>query len=165
MIESCYYPVTVDEAKQHFENSTDEITNSLTECIRNYACPHCGSDPGSAYEVIWIKGRRTVWCSACKKQYSERSGTIFAESPLPLSAWYFAIWFYLNVPEGYVGGGVELAHQLDVTQFCAWKMRQQLSQALKLQEYREWVHKWFVSDLSANVRGEPQNLKKVRACK
>lgn len=58
-------------------------------------CPECGST-----DVYAMKDRKTgernkryLWrCRSCSKQYSVRTGTVMAESLLPLTVWCTIIW-------------------------------------------------------------------------
>ena len=53
------------------------------------ACPRCGSE-----KHAFIKTRRIWYCNPCKKQFTLKVGTIFEDSPIPLSKWLPAIWLY-----------------------------------------------------------------------
>lgn len=53
------------------------------------ACPKCGSA-----EVGVVRSRSLLQCKAkgCRKQFSVKVGTIFEDSPLPLSHWFVSVW-------------------------------------------------------------------------
>ena len=77
-------------------------------------CPRCNSDKVGAFT-----GKRLVSnCKSCKKQFTAKVGTVFNESPLPLSKWLPALWLVVNAKNGI--SSCELARGLDVTQKTAW---------------------------------------------
>ena len=58
------------------------------------ACPHCGSvsvyqmrsrDTGERVRFLWR-------CRDCNKQFTVRTGTVYAESLIPLHKWLRAMW-------------------------------------------------------------------------
>src|SRR5271154_6011359 len=55
-------------------------------------CPHCQSE-----KVGKFSGKRMVSnCKSCKKQFTAKVGSIFEDSPLPLTKWIPAVWFIVN---------------------------------------------------------------------
>ena len=81
-------------------------------------CAHCGSE--NVGKLV-KSGTRRVWnCKACKKQFTARVGTVFNESPLPLSKWLPAFWLVVNAKNGI--SSCELARALKITQKSAWFM-------------------------------------------
>ena len=58
-----------------------------------YPCPGCGCRRGH-----YLKTRRSWECGACKRQAGLRAGTVAADSPLPLVAWFSAIHVLLAQP-------------------------------------------------------------------
>src|SRR5438128_2305017 len=60
-------------------------------------CPACGSE-----NVGQIASRRILQCrdGKCRKQFSAKVGTIFEDSPLPLSSWFVAVWSIANCKNG-----------------------------------------------------------------
>src|ERR1017187_2213262 len=95
--------------------NTEDMPESLLEIVRFCAdedrahemfvamrwpdgvrCAHCGSD-----KVGKFSGKRRVSnCKACKKQFTAKVGTVFNESPLPLSKWLPALWLVVNAKNG-----------------------------------------------------------------
>ena len=66
-------------------------------------CAHCSS--GQGWQVLPHRGggrnlRRVSNCKACKKQFTAKIGTVFNESPLPLSKWLPALWLVVNAKNG-----------------------------------------------------------------
>lgn len=81
-------------------------------------CAHCGSDKVGK---LVKSGTRRVWnCKGCKKQFTAKIGTVFNESPLPLSKWLPALWLFVNAKNGI--SSCELARALKITQKSAWFM-------------------------------------------
>ncbi len=87
------------------------------------ACPHCGS-----VEHGFVKTRRIWNCKGCKKQFSVKVGTIFEDSPLPLSKWLPAIWILTATKNG--TSSCELARSIGVTQKTAWFMLHRIRELL-----------------------------------
>jgi transposase-like protein len=58
-------------------------------------CPHCGV-VDEAKQIMTKNGQRGpryLWrCTACKKQFTVRVGTIFGDSKIPLRHWCYAFW-------------------------------------------------------------------------
>jgi hypothetical protein len=69
-------------------------------------------------------------CKACKKQFTVKVGTIFGESPLPLSKWLSAVGLIVNAKNGI--SSYELGRSLGVTQKTGWFMLHRIR--LTLQE-------------------------------
>src|SRR5205823_315049 len=67
-------------------------------------------------------------CKSCKKQFSAKTGTIFEESPLPLSKWLPAVWLITNAKNGI--SSCEVARAMAVTQKTAWFMLHRIREAM-----------------------------------
>jgi transposase-like protein len=88
-------------------------------------CPHCGSE-----NVGKFSGKRMVSnCKACKKQFTVKIGTIFGDSPLPLSKWLPAVWLIVNAKNGI--SSYEIGRSLGVTQKTGWFMLHRIRLALQ----------------------------------
>ncbi|MDX2262704.1 MAG: IS1595 family transposase [Gemmatimonadales bacterium] len=58
-------------------------------------CPHCGvvDEAKQIMAKDGTRGARYLWrCTACKKQFTVRVGTIFGDSKIPLRHWCYAFW-------------------------------------------------------------------------
>ena len=87
-------------------------------------CPHCDSD-----KVGKFSGKRMVSnCKSCKKQFTAKVGSIFEDSPIPLTKWIPAVWFIVNAKNGI--SSCELARSLGVTQKTAWHMGHRIRKAV-----------------------------------
>jgi transposase-like protein len=127
---------------------TDDIPESLLAAVTFFAdedrahdffvamrwpdgvrCAHCGSENVGKLSVS-KNGKRKVWnCKACKKQFTARIGTIFNDSPLPLSKWLPALWLITNAKNGI--SSCELARALKITQKSAWFMGHRIRTAIQ----------------------------------
>jgi transposase-like protein len=87
-------------------------------------CPRCGSDNVSrvASRLIWQ-------CKGCRKQFSVKVGTIFEDSPIPLSKWLPAIWLLASAKNGI--SSYELAKTIGVTQKSGWFMLHRIRLAMQ----------------------------------
>jgi transposase-like protein len=128
--------------------NTENLPESLLEAVAYFAdeerahdffvamrwpegvrCAHCDSDNIGKLSVS-NNGKRRVWnCKACKKQFTAKIGTIFAESPLPLSKWLPALWLVTNAKNGI--SSCELARALKITQKSAWFMGHRIRTAIQ----------------------------------
>lgn len=116
---------TLHEAILYFAN---EIT-----CIEFLAkirwpdgarCPRCDSE-----NVSWVESRKVWQCKACRKQSSVKAGTIYEDSPIPLSKWLPATWLIASAKSGI--SSYEIARALGVTQKTAWFMLQRIRLAMQ----------------------------------
>jgi transposase-like protein len=89
-------------------------------------CPRCGSA-----KVTYLANARLWKCYEDHPQakFSLKVGTVFEDSPLPLSKWLPALWLLTNCKNGI--SSYELARALDVTQKSAWFMLHRLRLALQ----------------------------------
>jgi len=101
------------------------------------ACPHCESKEVGALSVSVVINKRNgkettrrVWnCKACKKQFTAKVGTIFGDSPLPLSKWLPAVWMIVNAKNGI--SSYELHRALGITQKSAWFMLHRIRESMR----------------------------------
>lgn len=87
-------------------------------------CPFCHSD--STAEVKDAKPM-PYRCCECRKHFSIRTGTIFAESRLPLHKWLFAIYLMTSARKGI--SSIQLSKELGVTQKTAWFLEHRIREA------------------------------------
>ncbi|MGZ4097543.1 MAG: IS1595 family transposase [Bacteroidia bacterium] len=88
-------------------------------------CPKCKN----AFNNYFITKRNLYQCSACRKQFSVLSGTIFRNSQVSLTKWFQAIYFFTTIKKGI--SSVQLGELVGVTQKTAWTMLQKLRIALE----------------------------------
>jgi transposase-like protein len=127
-------PETLLDAIRYF---TDEdvalafVANLRPDWSDGPVCPRCGAD-----EVGFLKTRRVWKCRSCAKQFSVKVGTIFEDSPIPLSKWLPAMWQIVNCKNGI--SSYELARALGVTQKTAWFMLQRIRLAMQSKSFRKF---------------------------
>ena len=86
-------------------------------------CPSCGHRG-----FCELKARKVFQCNRCKKQVSLRAGTVFQDSKLPLTTWFWAI-YHLSQSKGGISS-IELGRRLGVKQPTAWLMKHKLMRAM-----------------------------------
>ncbi|KZC37334.1 transposase, partial [Rhodanobacter sp. FW510-R12] len=67
-------------------------------------------------------------CNRCKRQVSLTSGTLFAETRLPLRTWFLAIYLLTQHKDGI--SALALRRQLGVSYHTAWLLKHKLMQAM-----------------------------------
>ena len=84
-------------------------------------CPSCG-------ERERIGPRKGGFrCNACPRDFTVRTGTIFADSPIPLNKWLYAMYLLVTHRKGI--SSLALHVEIGVTQKTAWFMLQRLREA------------------------------------
>jgi transposase-like protein len=85
------------------------------------ACPHCGS-----LSVAEVKNRKPMpyRCRDCRQHFSVRTGTVLAESKLPLHKWLMAIYMMTTARKGIPS--TQMARELGITQKSAWFLAQRI---------------------------------------
>ena len=91
-------------------------------------CPHCES-----VDCPYVASRRIWQCKNCRKQFSVKVGSIFEDSPIPLSKWLPAMWMLVNCKNGV--SSYEIARDLGVTQKTAWFMLHRLRLAIHAKSF------------------------------
>jgi len=84
-------------------------------------CGHCGS-----VDVSECKDHKPMAyrCKSCRKHFSVRTGTVLAESRLPLLKWLLAIYMLTSARKGIPS--TQMARELGVTQKTAWFLAQRI---------------------------------------
>jgi len=85
------------------------------------SCPHCGS-----LSVAPVKNAKPMpWrCRDCRQHFSVRTGTVLAESRLPLHTWLMAIYMMTTARKGIPS--TQMARELGITQKSAWFLAQRI---------------------------------------
>lgn len=118
-------PNTLLEAVNYFSD-LDRATQYVAS-IRwpeGFVCPSCGETPH-----YYLKTRRIWKCKACGKQTSVKAGTVFQDSPIPLTKWLPTLWLLVTCKNGI--SSYEVARGIGVSQKAAWFMLQRLRLALQ----------------------------------
>lgn len=87
-------------------------------------CPHCGS-----LATYKFKDGKLFKCQDCKKQFTVKVGTIFSDSHIPLTKWFYAIYLNTSLKKGI--SSIQLAKYLGITQKSAWFMLQRIRHGLE----------------------------------
>jgi transposase-like protein len=84
-------------------------------------CPHCGS-----LSVAPVKNMKPMpyRCRDCRQHFSVRTGTVLAESRLPLHKWLMAIYMMTTARKGIPS--TQMARELGITQKSAWFLAQRI---------------------------------------
>lgn len=85
------------------------------------ACPHCGG-----LSVAPVKSMKPMpyRCRDCRQHFSVRTGTVLAESRLPLHKWLMAIYMMTTARKGIPS--TQMARELGITQKSAWFLAQRI---------------------------------------
>ena len=120
-------PETLREAVLYFDDfdQCKEFMVALRWPDGVVRCPTCDSD-----RVTWLPSRRK-WRCATKhplREFTLKTGTLFEDSPLPLSKWLPTVWQVVNCKNGI--SSCEIAREVGVTQKTAWFMGHRIRAAL-----------------------------------
>lgn len=123
-------------------------------------CPRCDSD-----NVAWVASRMVWQCKACRprKQFSVKVGTIFEDSPIPLSKWLPAVWLLASAKNGI--SSYELAKAVGVTQKSAWFMLHRIRLAMQAGGFdkpmagQAEVDETFIGRLAQNMHKDKRAVK------
>lgn len=120
-------------------------------------CPLCGST-----KVYHFSDKRTHKCGDCRKRFSIKVGTIFADSKIELRKWMLAVWMITSHKKGIAS--TTLAKDLGVTQKTAWFMLHRLRHAARTQSFNApldgevEIDETFVGGKASNRhKGDPKN--------
>jgi transposase-like protein len=120
-------PKTLLEAINYFSDDTNcrNFMIAIRWADGVVRCPHCDSS-----KVTFLAKANVYRCygNHPKQKFSLKVGTIFEDSPLPLSKWLPAAWLISNCKNGI--SSYELARALGVTQKSAWHMLHRLREAM-----------------------------------
>ena len=120
------FPETLHEAIKYF--SDGDRAFEYMKCVRwpdgKVTCPRCGSDKNS------FVATRKIWhCTGCKRQFSIKVGTVFADSPITYEKWICATWLIANAKNGI--SSYEIGRSLGVCQKTGWFMLQRIRLAMQ----------------------------------
>ncbi len=100
-------------------------------------CPECGADRISRItRRTKSKNKRAqlYQCLACSQQFSATSGTIFADSHLPLYKWFMALALVLDAKKGM--SAKQLQRHLGIGSYrTAWYMAHRIRKAMDLEPH------------------------------
>jgi len=118
-------------------------------------CPHCGSP-----KVTYLANARVWKCYEGHPlaKFSLKVGTVFEDSPLPLSKWLPALWLLTNCKNGI--SSYELGRALGVTQKSAWFMLHRLRLALQSKDGGKLGNEVEVDE--TYIGGKARNMHKAK---
>jgi len=120
------FPETLIEAVRYF--SDESVCRDFVAQLRwpdGVICPRCDAT------AIGQIASRSLWrCKACKYEFTVKKGTIFEDSPIPLSKWLPALWMCSSFKKGV--SSHQLAKNLGVTQKSAWFMAHRIRLAMEI---------------------------------
>lgn len=117
------YPETVREFRAWFPD--DAACRAYLERIR---WPHGPQCPRCEQSEIWVMKPPFHRCAACRHDFTVTAGTLFADTRLPLSLWFEAIWHVVNQKQGASALGVQRV--LGVSYPTAWRWLHKLRRAM-----------------------------------
>src|SRR6266566_2306353 len=118
-------PKTLQSAIKHYRD--EQVCIDAVARLRwpnGPECPACGRK-----EHYYLKTQKRWKCKECYKQFTVKLGTVFEESPIPLTKWLPALWMLCNCKNGI--SSYEIARDLGVSQKAGWFMLQRLRLALQ----------------------------------
>jgi len=89
-----------------------------------FVCPECGHT-----HHCLLKTNKLYQCNRCHHQTSLTSGTIFADTKLPLTTWFLALFLVTQTRNGI--SALELKRMLGVSYCTAWSVKHKLMQVMK----------------------------------
>lgn len=87
-------------------------------------CPRCGCSK----RINRLRARSVWWCGDCRKQFSERIGTVFEGSRVEFRKWFMAIWLLADSKKEV--SPRRLAQEIEVTPKTAGLMISRLREAM-----------------------------------
>lgn len=106
---------------------------------KGFVCPMCGHNAHCK-----IKGRNVFQCYKCKTQTSLTSNTIFADTKLPLTIWFIAIYLITQSKDGI--SSLNLARSIGVSANTALKLKHKLQQTMKERDDSQPLSKLILLD-------------------
>lgn len=111
---------TIQEFHQHFKTDEQCLEYLYASLYRDPECPKCGRV--GAYHRNGAKPCYT--CNCGRSQLFPMKHTIFRDSPIPLTKWFYAVFLMSQSEEGV--SAKELERRLGVTYTTAWKMAKRI---------------------------------------
>ena len=89
---------------------------------RGVFCPFC-----SNHRIYRLETQKRFKCGSCRKQFTVRTGSVLAESKVPLQKWLMTTWILTSYTKGI--SSVQLSKTLGVTQKTAWFLAHRIREA------------------------------------
>lgn len=110
--------------KQFPDEDTCEKYIQAARWPRGTNCPFCGN-----YHIYRLEAQKRFKCSKCRKQFTVRTGSVLAESKVPLQKWLMAVWLLTSHPKGL--SSIQMGKTLGVSQKTAWFLAHRIREAFK----------------------------------
>lgn len=117
------YPETVRAFRSWFAD--EEACRRYLEEIRWPTGPRCPRCPDA---LVWVMKPPFYRCAACRRDFTVTAGTLFADTRLPLSLWFEAVWHVVHQKHGASALGVKRV--LGVSYPTAWRWLHKLRRAM-----------------------------------
>jgi transposase-like protein len=117
------YPETVRQFRAMFAD--DAACRAYLEQVRWPNGPRC---PRCPQAKVWTLSPPFYRCAICGYDFTVTVGTLFADTRLPLSLWFEAMWYVVNQKNGASALGVQRV--LGVTYLTAWRWLHKLRRAM-----------------------------------
>jgi len=117
------YPETVREFRAWFPD--DAACRAYLEKVRwasGACCPRCPD------ATVWTLQPPFYRCAKCGYDFTVTVGTLFADTHLPLSLWFEAMWYVVNQKNGASALGVQRV--LGISYPTAWRWLHKLRRAM-----------------------------------
>ena len=122
-------------------------------------CPTCGSE-----HVVYLENARVWKCYGKhpRAKFSLKVGTLFEDSPLPLSKWLPIVWMIANCKNGI--SSYEVARALGITQKSAWFMLHRVRKAMHTGSFIRLdgeveVDETFIGGLARNMHKDKREAR------
>ena len=89
---------------------------------RGIFCPFCNN-----HRIYRLENQKRFKCGNCRKQFTVRTGSVLAESKVPLQKWLMTTWILTSHTKGI--SSVQLSKTLGVTQKTAWFLAHRIREA------------------------------------
>ncbi len=132
--------------------SNENNCMKLLEQSRWHGKPVCAFC-NSTEKIYKLKRKHYYRCGKCLKFFNARKGTIFEESQIPLSKWFYAIYIFSNHKKGI--SSHQLARDLSVTQKTAWFMLGRIREAMRTKTNMQKLYGVIEAD-ETYVGGKPR---------
>ena len=143
------------------ENFPDEES-----CIRYFEKMRWGDEVVSPYDShskVYKCGNGKYKCKNTGRYFDVKTGTAFANTKLPMKAWFYAMMLFLSHKRGV--SSCQLARDLGITQKTAWKMLHKIRQYMEMENSHTLSGEVEIDE--AFVGGKNKNRhkdKKVEKC-